>query len=223
MDPLLASIELAVQAHFPGRSINQLRDRTWYRRIIEVHLNDGEHVFIKFDADPQNPSSTLKESEVVRLFHAHGLPAPDILAVDTSCKLLPLPYLIQRAYNGAKLVDLIDLANEDELPAIYAAIGQFYHRLHAIHASRSGWFVESADKPYEISPNDYMFQAEMAGGGGKEALEEGRIPEAIYQRALRVWTEHLDMEPQNERNRLWRQTCLEDVEQFLDEIVNDKP
>ena len=192
MDPVLEGIGRAVSVHLPGRTVERIVDRgRWERRIVEVTLDGGERVFFKFEANPEGVIGTIKEPQVVALFHRHGLPAPEVLAVDLSGQIIPQPFLIQRAMNGARLGDLLQQVDQTEALAIYEAIGRFYRRLHAIHNDRSGWWEESPDKPFQVSPNEFMYNAEVVGGSGKQALAAGRISEATYNRVAALWAREM--------------------------------
>jgi hypothetical protein len=191
MEQNIEAIERAVSVHLPGRTVQAVKDRgVWSRRIVEVTLDGGNVVFFKIELG--SPLGTIKEPQVVRLFHDHGLPAPRVLAVDTSCEVIPYPYLVQERLGGARLGDLLDQVNEADALAIYEAMGRFYSRLHAIHYERSGWWVEAPDKPVDVLPNDFMYNAEIVGGSGKRALEQGRITKRTYNRAVALWAKHMD-------------------------------
>jgi hypothetical protein len=84
---------------------------------------------------------------------------------------------------------LLEKADEAEAKRIYKALGRFYSQMHAIHNDRSGLLIPISDSP---SPNEYMYQAEIVGGSGRRALEEGRIAQTTYDRAVALWDEHLD-------------------------------
>jgi aminoglycoside phosphotransferase (APT) family kinase protein len=178
-----------VRAHL-GRAVRSVRDRgTWFRDIFEVTTDDGQVVFLK-----AHPLGATKEPQVVRLFHKHGLPAPHVLAVDTTCQIVPQPYLIQERVGGRRLGDIVqgvDKADEAEVRAVYEVLGRFYARMHAIHHARSGYWVTSPDEPFDVSPNDYMYQAEIVNGAAKRALEQGRVSQQTYDRAVALWAAHL--------------------------------
>lgn len=85
---------------------------------------------------------------------------------------------------------------EDEAAAlgIYSALGHLYRRMHAVHNDVSGlWDPEDyRTSRFPISPNDYMYRAEIVEGSGRAALEAGLISRATYERVVRVWAENLD-------------------------------
>lgn len=194
MDQIIEAeaIERAVRVHLPGRTVQAIKDRgRWARRIVEVTLGGGEVVFFKME-DPENLIGTIKEPQVVQLFRDHGLPAPRVLAVDTSCEIIPYAYLIQERMGGTRLGDLLDRVSEADALAIYETLGRFYSRMHAIHYQRSGWWVEAPDRPVDVLPNDYMYDAEIVEGSAKRALEQGRITQSTRNRVLALWAKHMD-------------------------------
>jgi hypothetical protein len=179
--------EHALRVRLPNRAIQAIKDRgTWGRDIWEIALDGGETVFFKAGA-----MGTSKEPEVVRLFLKHGLPAPHILVVDETCNVFPTPYIIQERVGGTRLGDLLDRVAEVDALAIYETLGRFYARMHAIHYHRSGYWVESPDKPFDVLPNDYMYDAEIVNGSARKALEQGRVSQSTYDRAVALWAAHL--------------------------------
>lgn len=181
-------IKVAVRVHLPGRTVQTIHDRgVWERHIVGVTLDGGEVVFFKLQLTDWN--LTDSEELGVRLFQEHGLPTPRILAVDTSCEILPHPYLIQEWQGGTRLGTLLETVNDAEAEGIYEALGRFYSRMHAIHHTRSELLVPIPGAP---SPTDYMYRAEIVGGSGKRALEEGRITQATHDRGVALWDENLD-------------------------------
>lgn len=71
----------------------------------------------------------------------------------------------------------------------YEAMGCFFGKMHAIHNERSELLIPFPGAPH---PNDYMYQAEIIGGSGKEALARGRIAQTTYDRAIALWRDNLD-------------------------------
>lgn len=188
MNQMIPGIERAVSVHLPGRTLQSINDRgVWERHIVEATLDGGEVVFFKIQVTDWN--MTGFETKAVRLFQEHGLPTPGILAVDTSREILPHPYLIQEWRGGTRLGTLLERADEDEAEHIYEALGRFFRQMHAIHNDRPGLLIPIPDPSL---PNDYMYQAEIVGGSGRRALEQGRIPRSTYDRAVALWNNHLD-------------------------------
>ncbi len=188
MEKLVEDINKAVSVHLPGRTVQRINDRgIWERHIVEVSLDDGEIVFFKIQTTDWN--MTGFEEIGVQLFQEYGLPSPRILAIDKTCQILPNPYLIQEWRGGTRLGSLLGIADEAESDRIYEALGHFYRQMHAIHNQRSGLLIPFPGSP---SPSEYMYQAEIVGGSGQQALERGRITQITYDRAVALWKENLD-------------------------------
>ncbi|MDI7275462.1 MAG: aminoglycoside phosphotransferase family protein [Anaerolineae bacterium] len=185
-------VRRAIALRLPGRTILAVRDRgEWVRRIFEITLDGDQVVFLKLSTHPEWLETSAHEAEVARILHAHGLPAPQALAVDTSRQILPHPYIVQERVDGTRLGDLLDGVDEADALAIYHTLGRFYRRMHAIHHHRSGVWLEDPEVTFDVSPNDYMYRAEIVEGSGRRALEQGRISERTYERAVALWGEHL--------------------------------
>jgi hypothetical protein len=187
MDRLFEGFQQAISVHLPGRTVQSINDRgVWERHIVEVTLDGDETVFFKIQTSDWN--MTGFEAISVQLFQEHGLPTPRILAVDHTCEIFPRPYLIQEWRGGTRLGSLLRLADESEVNRIYEALGRFYCLVHAILNDQSGLLIPLPDSP---SPCEYMFQAEIVGGSGRKALEEGRIARTTYDRCVALWEENL--------------------------------
>jgi hypothetical protein len=185
---MLDGIKQAVSKHLPGRTVQGIKDRgVWERQIFEVTLDEDEIVYFKIQLTDWN--MTGFEVKGVQLFKEHGLPTPKILAVDYSCEILPHPYLIQEWRGGKRLGTLLEIVDEVDAEHIYETLGYFFRCMHNIHNERSELLIPFPNSP---NPNDYMYQAEIVGGSGKKALEEGRITQESYNRAVALWDENLD-------------------------------
>ena len=188
MERIVENIKHAVRVHLHGRTVQNINDRgVWERHIVEVELDGDEIVFFKIQTTDWN--MTGFEEMGVQLFQEHGLPVPQILAIDKTCQILPHPYLIQEWRGGTRLGTLLETVNEAEAESIYEALGHFYSQMHAIHNERSGLLIPVPGSP---SPSEYMYQAEIVGGSGRQALEAGRITQTTYDRAVSLWKESLD-------------------------------
>jgi hypothetical protein len=200
MNDLKDSIERAVSFHLPGRTVISIHDRgEWVRRIIEVTLDTGERIYFKIDISHegqgwlQGKPGECHEQDVAQILETHGLQVvPPVLVVDHSCKIIPYPFLIQAHVGGKRLADLIDQLSEAEIEKVYETVGSFYRSVHAIHSQRAGvWIGSSPHKPWG-DPTGYLYQAEIVQGSGKLALQQGRITQPTYDRALAVWGDNLD-------------------------------
>jgi hypothetical protein len=189
-------IHRMVAAHLPGRTVQAMCDHgEWVRRIVQVTLDGGEMVFIKLNTHGGEEGwldSTAHEAAVADLLRAHGLPAPRILAVDTSRTIVPAGYIIQEHRPGRRLGDVLAGLCEEEAIAVYAALGDCYRRLHAIAGPASGVWAGGPDRVLPVSPNDFMYNAEIVGGSGRRALDEGRISRHTYDRAVALWATQMD-------------------------------
>ena len=196
-----APFESVVRRHLPGRVVQSVKDRgEWVRRIVEVTLDGGEVVFIKMDLSRDHPGwlqskdGEWHDRDVEQLFARNGMDAviPPVLAVDYSCEILSHPFAIQARRGGTRLGDLVERATDAEADAIYAALGAFYRRLHSIHNDCPGvWNGSTPDKPWG-DPAGYMFQSEVVEGCGKRALDEGRISQGTYGRAVAAWQANME-------------------------------
>jgi hypothetical protein len=192
MNDWLEAVARAVHVHLPSHKIQHIEDRgQWARRLFKVTLDDDHDIFVKIHVQSGWLDSTIHEAQVVQMFQDHGLPAPHVLVVDTSCEMLPYPYLIQEAVGGTRLDVLLESVTEDEAEAIYETVGDLYRRMHAIHYARAGVWNGSPAKTLGVHPNDYMYRAEIVEGSSKRALDGGHITPATYARAVAVWAEHL--------------------------------
>jgi len=188
MEELVDGIKNAVRAHLPGRTVKSINDRgVWERHIVEVRLDGDETVFFKIQ--PADWNMTGYEEIGVQLFQEHGLPTPKNFAVDVSCAILPHPYLIQEWRGGTRMGTLLEKVDEIEAERIYETLGHFFRKMHAVHNDCSELIIPFPGSP---PPSEYMYQVEIVGGGGKHALENGRISQAAYDRAVALWNENLD-------------------------------
>ena len=187
-DLTLTDVNQALVYHLPGRSVVEIEDRgVWLRHNYRVTLDGGEIVYLKVDED--FPASE-KEAHICELLRSHGLPAPQILVVDASKSLLPSPFVIQSHVGGERLSALLDRGDPDELPAIYAALGRFYRKLHSIHHEHSGW-IDTAGEVLTHSPTRHQFNEVIVRIGG-EAVARGLLSAETHQRLQWLWSENLE-------------------------------
>ncbi len=186
------TIARIVAAQLPGRRVLGIEDRgEWVRRTYRIALDDGGAVALKVRAHPEWLDSTLHERRVVETLAEHGLRMPRVLAADASGSIITAGYVIQEWVGGQRLDGLLARIGEDEALAVYRALGAFYRRIHAIRGPRSGVWFEGPEVTLPVSPNSYMYRAEIVEGCGKRALDQGRITRRTYERAVAVWREHL--------------------------------
>lgn len=182
----------AIQHNLPGRKLKGVRDLGGsYQRILEAELESGERLIIKIDIQNDPLERSWHEQQVVEILQRNNLPAPDVLAVDTSERLIPNPYIIQRKVGGTKLFQLLEQVPEEEQVAIFHAVGRYYSRMHAITNDRSGVWTETPEKPWG-SPVDFYYANELVKGSGRATLDAGILPPKVYERVLEVWAEQLE-------------------------------
>jgi hypothetical protein len=192
MDITLHQVRQAVETHLPGQTARTIDDLgVWIRHNYRITLDDQQAVFLKVDNYPNMDGLTEKEAFVSQLLQANGLPAPRVLAVDTTCSVIGYPFLIQEMVAGIRLDRLLSQVEPGEACEIYAAVGRFYRRLHAIHHERSG-YIMGAGEVLPLSPNDYMFR-QVIVENGRQAVERNILDPAVYERLVRVSEGHLDM------------------------------
>lgn len=220
------AIIAAVRSHLPQRSVIQVEDRgAWIRRIYKITLDGNEVVYLKID---QDFAASEKETTICRLLRSNGLPAPTVLALDTSRALLPESFLIQAHAGGERLGTLLDRVSQQQQTQIYRALGQFYRRLHSVHHAHSGW-IDETGKVLPFSPTAYQYQ-EVILHIGSEAVAQNRLAEDTHLRLSRFWGEHLTMLDQHSPSLVsgalhwtvfledcqgWRVTKLTDLHDFL--------
>ncbi len=185
------SVARAVERHLPGRTARAIEDRgVWIRHNIKVTLDDGADVWVKVHVHTEWEDGSEKEAVVSRLFTAHTLPAPRVLAVDRSCEIIPQPYVIQEHVGGMRLSALWERVDPTQMSCVYRALGEFYRKLHDIHYEHSGW-ITGTGQVLPFSPNDHMHQAQIVEGG-QRAVARGLMDERTCRRLVDVMTRHLD-------------------------------
>jgi hypothetical protein len=184
----IEQITAAIQKVFPQNTIRALTDRgDWLKneemiaiqqgwrgnRVIDFTLDTGKRYCIKIHAESTWDDGFKGELQGIALLREHNLPAPEVVFAETSPKTLGAPFYIAERLEGVKLLTLWFQVSEQEKCRIFSELGQFYKRMHTIHASKSG--LISPDDPYasrypNVHPNDHMFEAELKNGSGKRAL-----------------------------------------------------
>jgi aminoglycoside phosphotransferase (APT) family kinase protein len=177
----------AVRHHLPQRDVLAVEDRgVWIRHNFKITLDQHEIVYLKLD---QDFSASEKEAYLCGLLASRGLPAPAVLALDTSRRLLPAPFIIQAYLGGERLGDLLKRANQQQEVLIYQALGQFYRALHSIHHPHSGW-IEGAGLVLPFSPAAHQYN-EVIVRIGQEAVEKQRLSPGSHQKLCQLWSESL--------------------------------
>ena len=177
----------AVKHHLPDRTVVNAEDRgVWIRHNFKVTLDSGEIVYVKTDAT--FPASE-KEAYICELLRTHNLPVPRVLVVDTTCTLLPAPFVIQEHIGGERLGDVLDRTSRLDKIEIYRALGRFYRKLHTIHYDHSGW-IQGAGKVLPSSPTEQQYR-EVIGKIGEQAVEQGLLTAKMHEHLMCVWRENL--------------------------------
>jgi len=186
-------IKKSSKVYFPNLTIINIIDKKeWIRRLFEVEYSDHSFVFYKLITH-EDWSDNIHEYNVVEMFRENGIPAPKVLVVDDSSKYIPCPYLIQEKIGGMKLGELINNFCENDILAMYKSIGKVYNKIHAVQNKTSGlWSDDPYQVRYPISPNDYMFNAEIVEGSGKRAVELGLITKELHEKIIELWKNNLD-------------------------------
>lgn len=192
MDITLQQVQQAVETHLPGRTVRAIDDLgVWIRHHYRITLDDKQIAFLKVDNYPNMDGLTEKEAFMSQLLQANGLPAPRVLAIDTTCSVIGYPFLIQEMVAGTRLDRLLSQVRPSEACEIYEAVGRFYRRLHTIHNDRSG-YIMGAGEVLPLSPNDYMYR-QVIVENGRQAVERNILDPVVYERLVRVSEDHLDM------------------------------
>ena len=220
------TVAQAVESHLDNRTVEQVEDRgVWIRHSFRVTLDGGEIVYLKLD---QSFPGSEKEAYICELLRANGLPAPRVLGVDTTCALLPAPFIVQAHVGGERLGDLLDRVGPAEKESIYAALGRFYRHLHAIHHDHSGW-IQGAGEVLPFSPNQHQYDEVIVRIGG-EAVERGVMTASTHGRLKRLWADSIGWLDEHQpslvggtlpwtvylaRNGDWHVTKLMDLHDYL--------
>ena len=189
----------AVASHLPGRHVATVIDEgEWMRRRYRVTLDGDEQVMVKLTTHAEWIDTSRQEAEAARLMAAHDLPAAPVLALDTTCRLLPYPFVIQAWRGGRRLNAVLDELDRSgsaaavERRRLYHTLGAVYGRLHAVAGPRSGVWDGTPERTLAVSPNEYMFRAEILEGSARRAADSGLLSAATYQRIVSVWRAHMD-------------------------------
>lgn len=156
--------------------------------IYDIHLEDGRRVILKTCEE----NFVVNETVITNFMVEQGLPVPKVLVSDPTGGEFSQPYLIKEWVGGTKLGQLLQTVTEEEAVEIFRVVGQLFGRMNRLHHERSGLIQGTIDNTLPVSPNEYMFQAELVGGSGQRAVEEGWISEELHQRVLRLWEENMD-------------------------------
>ena len=112
--------------------------------VYEAVLPMGAVIFKTIDPDSHDSDGIGLEAWMCETVRALGVPAPCVLAVDTSTSLLPASYFIMEKASGLPLITL---------PAAQQAkflrqIGMYLRQIHTIQVEHFGWLDEQHYRRY---------------------------------------------------------------------------
>lgn len=194
IDNIFSGINNAIEKHLKGLHVKKIVDRgEWVRHHFDVTLNNGTSVLFKLITHPEW-GGIKEEYNVVKMMKKHNLPAPKIFAVDETCQYIDYPFLIQEKVDGRKLGDLLEVVSSEDKIEIYRQLGHFYKRLHSIKGCQSGLWAEDnpTEVKYPLSPNDYMFNAEILNGSGQLAYKNSLITKKQYDEIIKLWNDNME-------------------------------
>jgi hypothetical protein len=200
---------------FPGHTITAARVRgywvvekssQWFQDMFHQHWRGKYTVIFELDHaqkyclqildDPQYYESSFDSEIMVRDLlkskdfgeaQPMGFPTPEIVAVDATRTRFEHPYLITKYLSGDKL--LTKRRKKKTRNAIYGCLGSLYAHIQAVKGIQSG-LIHSKNQPYAtrfpISPNDFMFEAEICHGCGEKAVETGILTERNHKRIIEI-------------------------------------
>jgi len=186
-------MESVVKKHFPKKRIKEIVDKgEVIKHSFKIIFEDGEGIYVKVKMHP-DWGDLKHEEKVTEMLLEKGLSAPRVLAVDMSKAIIPYDYLIQEEVKGEKLLNLLVKEDRQEILDVYEAMGRYYSELHSIKNDKSGlWSDNPKELLYPVSPNDYMYDAEIINGSGKLALESGMITQNNYNRIVSIWNKNME-------------------------------
>jgi aminoglycoside phosphotransferase (APT) family kinase protein len=106
--------------------------------VYEAELPTGSVVFKAIDADGRDPDGIGLEAWMCETVRGLGVPAPQVLAVDTSHSALPSSYFIMQKAAGQPLMSL---AVEERRPFLRQA-GAHLRQIHSLWLDGFGWLDE---------------------------------------------------------------------------------
>lgn len=191
---------------FPGHPLASLTDRGFWVQdenapwrgsyIVDFTLDDGVRYFLKLQPTAAGQWCSAEERlrndlQIISLLRKHDLPAPRILASDSTSDRLGCPFYLAEYQEGVKLCTLWLQVTEEEKHELFREMGQLFARMHAVHNTRSG--LIHGDDPSQVfgAPNDFMLDAEIRNGSGKQALDQGYLTQANYDAMVAAWQGNL--------------------------------
>lgn len=153
-----------------------------------------------------NPALVINDTHVIRFdgiineglsrFHgerlaydrlrAAAIPAPQVLALDDSKTLVPCDYMIMNKIEGRPLIDDWPTLTPAQRRQAATEAGRILARMHAITFPRFGRLYGAA-QVFDSWTESIMDKFQ---GDGQEAVKEGSLPAAIYDRMQAVLEAH---------------------------------
>ena len=181
------------QSHFSENTISWIEDLgNWVRHNFRVHFADRKAVVYKFNTNKDLLDSSVHEFRVTEILEKNGLPVSPVLVVDDSQVEIEYSYMAVEQSPGERLDRLMRLKEDEEIKAMYRAVGKFYRKLHSIKGKESGVWANDPDQLFPVSPTDYLFENEIKGGSGAALVEKGTLSRLHHQRIVDVWTANLN-------------------------------
>lgn len=171
-----------------GSSPKEITYKKSLHDIYDILLEDGRRVVLKTAPE----SDFVNETVITDFMLEHDLPVPKVLDHDQTCTDFPEPYIIKEWVGGTKLGELLKSVNETEALEIFQTVGRVFGRMNGLHNDRSGLIQDEPYNTLPVSPNEYMFNAEIVNGSGSKAVEENWISESLHQRIIRLWEENME-------------------------------
>lgn len=112
--------------------------------VYEAQLLAGAVIFKAIDPEGRDPDGIGLEAWMCEQVRALGVPAPQVLTVDTSHSLLPTSYFVMEKAGGQPLNSL----PAAQQPALLRQIGAHLRRIHSVHMEQFGWLDESYYRQY---------------------------------------------------------------------------
>jgi aminoglycoside phosphotransferase (APT) family kinase protein len=112
--------------------------------VYEAQLPAGAVIFKAIDPDGRDPDGIGLEAWMYEQVRALGVPAPQVLAVDTSHSLLPASYFVMEKAHGQPL-NSVPAAQQ---PALLRQVGAYLQRIHCVHVEQFGWLDEQHYRQY---------------------------------------------------------------------------
>jgi aminoglycoside phosphotransferase (APT) family kinase protein len=102
--------------------------------VYAAELPSGAVIFKAIDPDGRDPDGIGLEAWMCERVRALGVPAPRVLAVDTSRSILPISYFIMEKARGQPLNTILAA----QQPAFLRQIGAYVRQIHTVHVEQFG-------------------------------------------------------------------------------------